>query len=92
MLSTHPHPHLSNASDQEALLAFKSSIMYDLWKLVSEHKPYSLCVSKGRPRVISLNVLGMGLQGTSLLFLPISPFLHHWKAVASLPVETPWAW
>eukprot|EP00253_Pinus_taeda_P027389 PITA_27389 len=71
------HPHLSNASDQEALLGFMSSITYDPYQsLLTSWKPnVSFCQWTGvicsgrRHRVVSLNVSSMGLQGT------ISPLL-----------------
>ena len=72
------HPHLSNASDQEALLGFMSAITYDPYQsLPTSWKPHvsSFCewtgvkCSRRRQRVVSLNVSSMELQGT------ISPLL-----------------
>eukprot|EP00253_Pinus_taeda_P028399 PITA_28399 len=73
----HHPPHLTNASDQHALLAFKSAITYDPFQsLAATWKPnVSFCewtgiiCSRHRQRVVSLNVSHMGLQGT------ISPLL-----------------
>jgi hypothetical protein len=67
----HPHPHLSNASDQEALLGFMSAIRsYDTFQsLPTNWKPnVSFCgwtgiiCSRRRQRVVSLNLSSMGLQ------------------------------
>eukprot|EP00253_Pinus_taeda_P019369 PITA_19369 len=74
-----PHypPRLTNASDQHALLAFKSAITYDPYQsLATSWMPnVSFCqwtgiiCSRRRQRVVSLNLTSMGLQGT------ISPLL-----------------
>eukprot|EP00253_Pinus_taeda_P028761 PITA_28761 len=71
------HPRLTNASDQQALLGFKSAITYDpsQWLTTTWKPDVSFCqwtgiiCSRRRQRVVSLNVSSMGLQGT------ISPFL-----------------
>eukprot|EP00253_Pinus_taeda_P020780 PITA_20780 len=73
----HRPPRLTNASDQHALLEFKSAITYDPFQsLAATWKPnVSFCewtgitCSRRRQRVVSLNVSGMALQGT------ISPLL-----------------
>jgi hypothetical protein len=76
-ISHRRHPHLGNASDQEALLGFLSGITYDpSQNLTASWKPnVSFCewtgvtCSRHRQRVVSLNVSSMELQGT------ISPLL-----------------
>eukprot|EP00253_Pinus_taeda_P022195 PITA_22195 len=73
----HHPPRLTNASDQHALLAFKSAITYDPFQsLATSWMPnVSFCQWRGitcsrrRQRVVSLNVSSMALQGT------ISPLL-----------------
>eukprot|EP00253_Pinus_taeda_P034950 PITA_34950 len=73
----HHPPRLTNASDQHALLAFKSAITYDpSHSLATSWMPnVSFCQWRGiicsrrRQRVVSLNVSHMGLEGT------ISPLL-----------------
>eukprot|EP00253_Pinus_taeda_P030460 PITA_30460 len=76
-LSDHQHPRHSNASDEEALLAFLSAITYDPWQSLAAtwKRNVSFCEWRGvicsrrRQRVVSLNVSSMELQGT------ISPLL-----------------
>ncbi|KAH9303977.1 hypothetical protein KI387_008381, partial [Taxus chinensis] len=70
------HPHTNNATDEEALLAFKSGITYDnMHWLTTWTANVSFCKWKGiqcslrRQRVASLNLTTLGLEGT------ISPFL-----------------
>eukprot|EP00253_Pinus_taeda_P012067 PITA_12067 len=73
----HHPPRLTNASDQHALLAFKSAITYDPYQSLTTSwmSNVSFCQWRGiicsrrRQRVVSLNVSHMGLQGT------ISPLL-----------------
>eukprot|EP00253_Pinus_taeda_P005495 PITA_05495 len=74
----HRHPHLSNASDQEALLGFMSAIRSSdpSQSLPTNWAPnVSFCgwtgiqCSRRRQRVVYLNLSSMGLQGT------ISPLL-----------------
>eukprot|EP00253_Pinus_taeda_P029766 PITA_29766 len=73
----HHPPRLTNASDQHALLAFKSAITYDpshslatSWMSnVSFCHWTGIICSRRRQRVVSLNLPSMGLQGT------ISPLL-----------------
>ena len=84
------HPRLTNASDQHALLAFKSAITYDPYQSLATWKPnVSFChwtgiiCSRRRKRVVSLNVTSMGLQGTispllaNLSFLTILSLLNN---------------
>jgi len=66
-LSHRRHPHLSNASDHEALLGFMSAItpspLSTTWKPnVSFCNWTGITCSRRRPRVVSLNVSGMDLQ------------------------------
>ena len=76
-LSAHPHrhPHLSNASDQHALIGFMSAITYDpSLSLRTKHNisffEWTGVICSGRrQRMVSLNVSSMALQGT------ISPLL-----------------
>eukprot|EP00253_Pinus_taeda_P029703 PITA_29703 len=71
------HPHLSNASDSEALLGFMSAVTYQPSQslLTTWKRNVSFCqwtgttCSRRRQRVVSLNVSSMGLHGT------ISPHL-----------------
>eukprot|EP00253_Pinus_taeda_P018444 PITA_18444 len=79
-LSNPLHPHLSNASDQEALLGFLSAItayspsqsLPTNWTTnVSFCEWRGIICSRRRQRVVSLNVSSMGLQGT------ISPLLSN---------------
>jgi hypothetical protein len=73
------HPHLSNDSDQEALLGFMSAItayshpsqsLPTTWKRnVSFCQWTGIICSRRRQRAVSLDVSSMGLQGT------ISPLL-----------------
>ena len=71
----HRHPHLSNASDQQALIGFMSAITYDPSLSLRTKPNISFCqwtgviCSRRRQRVVSLNVSSMALQGT------ISPLL-----------------
>jgi len=69
-ISHRRHPHLGNASDQEALLGFLSGITYDpSQNLTASWKPnVSFCewtgvtCSRHRQRVVSLNVSNIGLE------------------------------
>jgi len=66
-LSNHPHPHKSNASDQQAPLGFLSAVTgYDpllTWKPnVSFCKWTGVICSRRRQRVVYLNVSSTGLQ------------------------------
>nr|ABK23593.1 unknown [Picea sitchensis]ACN39988.1 unknown [Picea sitchensis] len=68
-LSNPRHPHLSNASDHEALLGFMSAItpspLSTTWKPnVSFCNWTGITCSRRRPRVVSLNVSGMQLQAS----------------------------
>ncbi|GLJ09754.1 hypothetical protein SUGI_0115260 [Cryptomeria japonica] len=70
------HPHTSNATDEQALLAFKSAIEYDQFdSFTTWTSNVSFCNWKGvtcshrRQRVVYLNLSTVGLVGT------ISPFL-----------------
>ncbi|XP_059069090.1 LRR receptor-like serine/threonine-protein kinase EFR [Cryptomeria japonica] len=65
------HPHKTNASDEQALLAFKSAIEYDqLNSFATWTSNVSFCNWKGiscshrRQRVVSLNLSTVGLVGT----------------------------
>ncbi|GLJ09755.1 hypothetical protein SUGI_0115270 [Cryptomeria japonica] len=65
------HPHTSNATDEQALLAFKSGIEYDQFdSFATWTSNVSFCNWKGiscsrrRERVVSLNLSTVGLVGT----------------------------
>ena len=85
-LSNRRHPHLSNASDEEALLGFLSGITYDPdQNLSTTWTPnVSFCnwtgvtCSRRRQRVVSLNISNMGLQGI------ISPLLGNLSFLRNL--------
>ncbi|GLJ09760.1 hypothetical protein SUGI_0115410 [Cryptomeria japonica] len=65
------HPHTSNATDEQALFAFKSAIEYDQFNsFATWTSNVSFCNWKGiscshrRQRVVSLNLSTVGLVGT----------------------------
>ncbi|GLJ09756.1 hypothetical protein SUGI_0115330 [Cryptomeria japonica] len=83
------HPHTSNATDEQALLAFKSAIAYDQFNsFTTWTSNVSFCNWKGvtcslrRQRVVSLNLSTVGLVGT------ISPFLGNLSFLRILDLST----
>ena len=90
-LTNRRHPHLTNASDQEALLGFMSAITtyYRSQAVSTNWKPsVSVCEWTGircsrrhKQRVVELNVSSMGLEGT------ISPLLGNLSFLRILDIR-----